>query len=390
MKKKISITLALVMILSMVLSIGAYAKVNLPSISKNKPIITYTYNSSGKVYAYKAADLKTKTGGYIACSTDQCKIIEIKGNAVKVTYPVSKGTKTAWFSRDAFTKRNLANDAAQSSFNSQIKATTYKWKNNSATLGYVSKGDKVYLLRGDAKSNWLQILYPVSGGYKMGWITGSDYNKMITPTATPTATPKPTAKPVATPNPTAKPTAKPMATPKPTATPNNSGWQWPVNSKSITQTFGHNGHLGVDLKSGTNRAVYAAADGKVVAVGLNGTGTDASVTKNKSGNGYYVVLEHTLSGKKVYSMYGHLKKGSTLVKKGQSVSKGAKIATYGNTGNSTGPHTHFAIADTYKPGSYYGYTSGNNTFSANKYKESRSKVTFYNPSYVIKYNKLPK
>ena len=170
MKRKISLILALVLMLSTLFSINVFAKTDLPTISKSKPLITYTYNSSGKVYAYTSSNLKTKTGGYIACSTDECKIIEIKGNAVKVIYPISKGTKTAWFSREAFTYRDLAKDGAKKIIVSENSLTTYKWKEKASKLGSISKGDKVYLLRGDEESEWLQVIYPISGGYKMGWV----------------------------------------------------------------------------------------------------------------------------------------------------------------------------------------------------------------------------
>ena len=170
MKKIISLVLSIVLMLSTLFSVNVFAKVDLPTISKNKPLITYTYNSSGKVYAYKDAKLKNKTGGYIACATDECKIIEIKGDAVKVIYPVSNGTKTAWFSREAFTKRDLAKDGAKKITVSESSLPTYKWKGKTSKFGSISKGDKVYLLRGDEESEWLQVIYPVSGGYKMGWV----------------------------------------------------------------------------------------------------------------------------------------------------------------------------------------------------------------------------
>lgn len=191
MKKKISLVLSIVLMLSTILNLNVFAKTNLPTISKNKPLITYTYNSSEKVYAYTSSNLKTKTGGYIACSTDECKIIEISGKAVNVIYPVSNGTKTAWFSREAFTYRNLANDAADSSFTAQTKATTYKWKGKSSTFGSVAVGDKCYLLRGNENSDWVQIIYPVSKGHKMGWVTGSDYAKLRGIKTEPISTPTP-------------------------------------------------------------------------------------------------------------------------------------------------------------------------------------------------------
>ncbi|MBQ2941923.1 MAG: M23 family metallopeptidase [Clostridia bacterium] len=171
---------------------------------------------------------------------------------------------------------------------------------------------------------------------------------------------------------------------KPNASSNSSEsfWQSPLKSYKITQSFGKSGHLGVDMKS-DNTAVYAAASGTVVATGLNGTGTNASSTKSPKGNGYYVVIKHTFNNKTVYSMYGHLAANSIKVKAGDEVTKTTQIGTMGNTGRSTGPHLHFAIADTKKNGSYYGYMEDGKDFTAASRKETRSGVTFYNPIAAI-------
>ena len=54
-------------------------------------------------------------------------------------------------------------------------------------------------------------------------------------------------------------------------------------------------------------------------------------------------------GKGRLAFYEHLKPGSIKVKAGQRVKKGDTIASIGFTGQTTGPHLHFHIADTNSP-----------------------------------------
>ena len=70
----------------------------------------------------------------------------------------------------------------------------------------------------------------------------------------------------------------------------------------------------------------ASSSGKVVRAGWG------------SGYGYVVYIDHP-DGRQ--TRYGHLSK--VLVKVGDTVSQGKKIALSGNTGRSTGPHLHFEI-----------------------------------------------
>jgi len=44
-----------------------------------------------------------------------------------------------------------------------------------------------------------------------------------------------------------------------------------------------------------------------------------------------------------YAFYAHLKPGSVMVKPGDTVKRGQKLAAVGNTGNTTGPHLHMHI-----------------------------------------------
>ena len=71
------------------------------------------------------------------------------------------------------------------------------------------------------------------------------------------------------------------------------------------------------------------------------------------------------------------------------MSKGSKIGVAGGSANNRdnyyGIHLHFAIVDTLWPkGDYWGYAdkfSGDSKYYKN--------VTYYNPNYVIKNNRLP-
>lgn len=85
-------------------------------------------------------------------------------------------------------------------------------------------------------------------------------------------------------------------------------------------------HKGVDWSVPTGTAVFASCGGTVARAGWG------------SGYGYCVYINHE-DGRQ--TRYGHLSK--VLVKVGQTVKQGERIALSGNTGVSTGPHLHFEI-----------------------------------------------
>jgi murein DD-endopeptidase MepM/ murein hydrolase activator NlpD len=91
-------------------------------------------------------------------------------------------------------------------------------------------------------------------------------------------------------------------------------------------------HQGIDIACPISTEVYAARSGKVIFSGYNG------------GYGIAVIIEHELG---YQSIYGHLSK--PLVKVGQTVKAGSKIALSGNTGRTTGPHLHFEVRKNKKP-----------------------------------------
>ncbi|MET7645468.1 transglycosylase family protein [Streptomyces sp. NPDC005426] len=85
-------------------------------------------------------------------------------------------------------------------------------------------------------------------------------------------------------------------------------------------------HTGVDFPVPTGTSVKAVASGTVVSAGWGGA------------YGYQIVIRH---GDGKYSQYAHL--SSLLVRSGQHVGGGQRIARSGSTGNVTGPHLHFEV-----------------------------------------------
>lgn len=88
------------------------------------------------------------------------------------------------------------------------------------------------------------------------------------------------------------------------------------------------GHSGVDFCAPSGTTIYAAADGRVAAVGQDPAAPQ----------GLYLWLDHPDG---LQSRYEHC--SALLVEEGAQVTAGQAIALSGNTGASTGPHCHFEL-----------------------------------------------
>lgn len=85
-------------------------------------------------------------------------------------------------------------------------------------------------------------------------------------------------------------------------------------------------HNGIDIINDVGTLVKSSGKGKIVFVGPKG------------GYGLAVEIDHGFGYKTIYA---HL--SSTLVKEGQSVTRGQSIAKSGNSGLSSGPHLHYEV-----------------------------------------------
>lgn len=111
---------------------------------------------------------------------------------------------------------------------------------------------------------------------------------------------------------------------------------WPVpSSHTVTSPFGmrfhpvtgtYKMHTGIDIAANTGDEIVAAADGVVTTSGPYG------------GYGNTVVIDHSGG---ISTLYAH--NSQVLVKVGDVVKKGQKIALAGSTGIATGSHLHFEV-----------------------------------------------
>ena len=85
-------------------------------------------------------------------------------------------------------------------------------------------------------------------------------------------------------------------------------------------------HTGLDFQAGTGTAILAASGGVVV------------TQESHPAYGNMVEVDH---GNGLITRYAHASRA--LVKKGDLVKRGQRIAEVGSTGRSTGPHLHFEV-----------------------------------------------
>ena len=136
-----------------------------------------------------------------------------------------------------------------------------------------------------------------------------------------------------------------------------SYWAWPTDRPyTITSYYGWRWgefHDALDIYVGFGSPIYAANNGVVYLVG---TGCYAGNLSCNGRQGNFVVINHNAGG--YYTIYMHM--NEVLVSKGQTVARGQKIGTMGNTGNVYpvpssynpygGTHLHFSV----RIGSAYG------------------------------------
>ena len=136
-----------------------------------------------------------------------------------------------------------------------------------------------------------------------------------------------------------------------------SYWAWPTDRPyTITSGYGYRWgefHDALDIYVGYGSSIYAANNGVVYKIG---TGCYAGNLGCNGRQGNFVLINHNAGG--YYTIYMHMK--DIYVSEGQTVARGQRIGTMGNTGNVYpvpssynpygGTHLHFSV----RRGSPYG------------------------------------
>lgn len=128
-----------------------------------------------------------------------------------------------------------------------------------------------------------------------------------------------------------KPEAKPEVAPAVATGPDDVPWMWPTSAR-LSAPYSDAGNKGLDFAGKAGDPVLAAGDGKVVYAG-----------SGLRGFGELVIVKHNAT---YLSAYAHNRK--ILVKEGQQVSRGQKIAEMGNT-DADSVKLHFEIRKQGKP-----------------------------------------
>lgn len=124
---------------------------------------------------------------------------------------------------------------------------------------------------------------------------------------------------------------------------NNGLLAYPTTYRKLSADFptypSGKSHTGIDFPCPSGTPVCACADGTVILV-----------KELNYSYGYYVVIEHNINGKRIYTLYAH--NSELKVNQGENVVKGQVIALSGSTGNSTGPHCHLSVLTSWTPQNY--------------------------------------
>lgn len=178
MKRKIFCAiLSLVLVLCIIPLSSLTASAAFPSLSTSRPLKVYTISTGNTTPAYGSQSTSNKIGTIYA--DDELWVYSISGSWAYLSYPTASGRKNAYVPLSTITSDNATHVTSIA----RAQVTAYR-RASTSTYGstyYVSSGDSVTKVA--TNGSFVQVIYPISGGYRMGWVTSTNYDAYIKPAA---------------------------------------------------------------------------------------------------------------------------------------------------------------------------------------------------------------
>lgn len=164
--------------------------------------------------------------------------------------------------------------------------------------------------------------------------------------------------------------------------------RYPVNYITITNEYKNN-HQALDLgwninQGGKNQNIYSPYDGKIISV-IDGKNNDLS--KNTAGNLVKIKHDNGLITRLI-----HLEKNTIVVKVGDYVKTGDKLAKMGNSGYAFGYHLHYDVYLNNKKVNPLNYTYVYQNQLVSKSSKLKNQILYYKEEekkeiiYIVKKN----
>lgn len=308
-KRVCSLLLAVVLLFS-ALPLTTFAASAWPSITSSR---TCAMISPGKIPVFRDSSLSTPGTCSPAASYnshidkwDDIYFLEITANYIKVNFPTPQGRKIGYIQ----TSKVLGVTSPSQVVTSKAKVTTYQYASTDRTYGNVAVNDTVYKC-GTTKSGYVLVIYNVSGGYKAGFVTKSDWEKITNGSNQNTSS------------------SQSMSY----ALYKSSGGKLTCGFDGYVNTKGR--HEGIDFKKGTGSSVYSLTDGVITRITKGYRGSSGLST---------IAIYSASAGKTV--IYLHADPVNSLYV-GQQISRGQLIAyeDWRGCSSSSGAHTHVEVRD---------------------------------------------
>ena len=144
-----------------------------PTVNWPMPLKAYINSATDRAAVYQ--DINTNPGYGQLFVDDLCTINAVYENGwINVTYPTSSTPKTGYVPLSVF----VPNPVTAYSVTAAKQIISYQKSNMATQFGYASPGDNCIIV--GRSGDKVQMIYPITGGYKLGWAYAGDFTKKLT------------------------------------------------------------------------------------------------------------------------------------------------------------------------------------------------------------------